>query len=103
MILLSCGNVMVSQYGARCNRKFVGGKEKNRRCALLSYSFIRKEPITMAVKVKTGGIVPVSGQYRPEGSKTEVTFVEGNRVPPVPTGATTFTLVDKTKHSGGSR
>ena len=51
----------------------------------------------MAVKVKTGGVVPVSGQYRPAGSKTEVTFVEGNRVPPVPTGATTFTLVDKTK------
>lgn len=57
----------------------------------------------MAVKVKTGGVVPVSGQYRPAGSKTEVTFVEGNRVPPVSTGATTFTLVDKTKHSGGSR
>jgi hypothetical protein len=31
----------------------------------------------------------------------EVTFVEGNRVPPTKTGATTFTLVDKTKHSGG--
>ena len=52
-------------------------------------------------KVKTGGIVPISGQYKPDGSKTEVTFVEGKRVPPVPTGATTFTLIDKTYHKGG--
>ncbi len=51
--------------------------------------------------VKTGGTVPISGQYKPIGSKVEVTFVEGNRVPPTKTGATTFTLVDKTKHSGG--
>ncbi len=51
--------------------------------------------------VKTGGTVPVSGQYRPSGSKTEVTFVKDNRVPPTKSGATTFTLVDKTKHSGG--
>jgi hypothetical protein len=52
-------------------------------------------------KVKTGGTVPISGQYKPNGSKTEVTFVEGKRVPPVPTGATTFTLIDKTHHKGG--
>lgn len=57
----------------------------------------------MATKVKTGGIVPVSGQYRPAGKKTEVTLVAGKRVPPVTTGATTFTLVDRTKHSGGGR
>lgn len=50
--------------------------------------------------VKTGGTVPVSGQYRPTGSKTEVTFVKDNRVPPIKSGATTFTLVDKTKHNG---
>ena len=54
----------------------------------------------MSTKVKTGGTVPVSGQYRPAGSKTEVTFVGGKRVPPTTAGATTFTLVDKTKHSG---
>lgn len=54
----------------------------------------------MSTKVKTGGTVPVSGQYHPTGSKNEVTFVEGKRVPPTTTGATTFTLVDKTKHTG---
>lgn len=57
----------------------------------------------MATKVKTGGVVPVSGQYRPAGKKTEVTFVAGKRVPPIATGATTFTLVDRTKHRGGGQ
>ena len=57
----------------------------------------------MATKVKTGNIAPVSGQYRPAGKKTEITLIAGKRVPPIPTGATTFTLVDKTKHSGGGR
>lgn len=51
--------------------------------------------------VKTGGIVPVSGQYKSGGSNTEVTFVQGNRVPPTPKGATKFTMVDQTKHKGG--
>ena len=51
--------------------------------------------------VKTGGVVPQSGQYKAHGSKTEVTFVKDKRVPPSKSGATTFTLVDKTKHSGG--
>lgn len=51
--------------------------------------------------VKTGGTVPVSGQYKPAGSITEVTFVQGNRVPPTPKGVTKFTLVDQTKHKGG--
>ena len=57
----------------------------------------------MAVKVKTGSTVPVSGQYRPTGKKTEVTMVAGKRVPPTAYGATTFTLVDKTKHGGGRK
>lgn len=57
----------------------------------------------MATKVKTGEIVTVSGQYCPEGKKTEATFVAGKRVPPTQNGATTFTLVDKTKHNGGAR
>lgn len=50
--------------------------------------------------VKTGGKVPVSGQYRPKGSKTEVTFVAGKKVPPTKSGSTTYTLVDSTKHKG---
>lgn len=50
--------------------------------------------------VKTGQTVPKSGQYKPQGSKTEVTFVQGNKVPPTASGATQFTLVDQTKHKG---
>ena len=57
----------------------------------------------MSTKINTGQKVPVSGQYRPTGSKTEVTLVQGKRVPPTTTGVTTFTLVDKTKHSGGAQ
>ena len=49
-------------------------------------------------RVKTGQIVTQSGQYRPVGSKTEVTFVEGKRVPPTHNGTTKFVMVDKTKH-----
>lgn len=51
--------------------------------------------------VKTGGTVQQSGQYRPQGSKTEFTFVKGNKVPPTANGASSFTLVDPTKHKGG--
>lgn len=57
----------------------------------------------MSTTVKTGQKAPVSGQYRPAGSKSEVTFVQGKRVPPTASGSTKFTLVDQTKHKGGSR
>ena len=57
----------------------------------------------MSSNVNTGQKGPVSGQYKPVGSKTEVTFVQGKRVPPTVSGATSFTLVDQTKHKGGSR
>lgn len=50
--------------------------------------------------VRTGQVAPISGQYRPSGSKHEVTFVQGKRVPPTASGATKFTLVDPTKHKG---
>lgn len=49
-------------------------------------------------KVKTGQVCPQSGQYRPVGGKTEVTLVQGKRVPPTPQGATKFIMVDATKH-----
>lgn len=52
----------------------------------------------MSVKVHTGQIAPVSGQYRPQGSKTEITLVQGKKVPPTSNGSTSFILVDKTKH-----
>lgn len=55
------------------------------------------------ITVKTGQTVPVSGQYKATGSKTEVTLVQGKRVPPTSAGATKFTLVDRTQHKGGSR
>ena len=55
------------------------------------------------ITVKTGQIAPKSGQYRPTGGKSEVTLVQGKRVPPTPSGATRFTLVDPTKHKGGHR
>lgn len=48
--------------------------------------------------VKTGQRAPLSGQYRPLGSKTEITLVEGKRVPPTSNGTTKFQLVDSTKH-----
>lgn len=57
----------------------------------------------MAKTIKTGEKVLVSGQYRPQGSINEYTFVEGKRVPPTPSGATKFSLVDKTKHKGGAK
>ena len=50
-------------------------------------------------QVKTGQIAPVSGQYRPVGGKTEVTLVQGKRVPPTASGQTKFTLVDTTVHA----
>lgn len=52
----------------------------------------------MATKVTTGQKCPQSGQYKPKGSKTEITLVQGKKVPPTSSGTTTFTLVDKTKH-----
>ncbi|MBD5390995.1 hypothetical protein HDR67_03215 [bacterium] len=52
----------------------------------------------MKTTVKTGSICPQSGQYRPKGVNTEITLVQGKRVPPAYNGATSFDLVDKTKH-----
>lgn len=51
------------------------------------------------VKVQTGEKAPVSGQYKIKGGQTEITLVQGKRVPPTTSGATQFTLVDKTRHS----
>lgn len=55
----------------------------------------------MSTVVKTGQKVPVSGQYKPVGRKTEITLVKDKRVPPSKLGATKFILVDPTKHKGG--
>ncbi|MDD2785929.1 MAG: hypothetical protein PHS79_03485 [Patescibacteria group bacterium] len=51
------------------------------------------------VTAHTGEKAPVSGQYRPAGSKHEITLSKGDRVPPNRQGVQQrFTLVDKTKH-----
>jgi len=51
------------------------------------------------VIVRPGDKTPESGQYRPAGSRTEITLVEGKIVPPNNAGhQQRFTLVDKTKH-----
>jgi len=50
------------------------------------------------VNTKTGMKAPVSGQYRPSGTKREITLSKGDRVPPNKGHRPTFTLVDATKH-----
>jgi hypothetical protein len=44
-----------------------------------------------------GTRVPVSGQYRNTRTRTEVTSVKGEPLPPGPKGSK-FNLVDTTKH-----
>lgn len=48
--------------------------------------------------VRTGQKTLTSGQYRPVGTKLEITLSKGDRVPPYQQEAKTFILVDKTKH-----
>jgi hypothetical protein len=50
------------------------------------------------IRTKTGQIAPQSGQYRPAGTKLEITLSRGDRVPPYSRKAKTFILVDRTKH-----
>ena len=55
--------------------------------------------MTKKIVVHTGGKVPESGEYRPAGSRYEVTLVKGKRVPPNNEGVQQhFTLVHKAKH-----
>ena len=49
--------------------------------------------------LKPGQIVPESGQARLIGGKTEITLIEGKRVPPIGKGkGQRIQLVDRTKH-----
>jgi hypothetical protein len=48
--------------------------------------------------VRTGEKAPISGQYRPMGTKQEITLSKGDRVPPYHQRAKNFVLVDITKH-----
>jgi len=47
--------------------------------------------------LKPGMKAPISGQYKNTGTKTEVTSVKGEKLPPGPKGST-YNLTDKTKH-----
>jgi hypothetical protein len=52
----------------------------------------------MAQQYKPGQQVPYSGQARNNTTKTEVTVVKGERMPPTPKPNQTYTMVDRTKH-----
>lgn len=58
----------------------------------------RKEANMPKVTTKTGKPAPKSGQYRPSGTKREVTLTKGEKVPPNKGHRPKFTLVDATKH-----
>lgn len=47
--------------------------------------------------LKPGMKAPISGQYKNTSTKTEVTSVKGEKLPPGPKGST-YNLTDKTKH-----
>lgn len=47
---------------------------------------------------KPGQKAPHSGQYKNKSTKTEVTVVKGEPLPPTPKSGQGYTLTDKTKH-----
>lgn len=47
--------------------------------------------------LRSGNKAPASGQYRNTKTRTEVTSVKGEPLPPGPKGSS-YSLVDKTKH-----
>lgn len=49
-------------------------------------------------KLSPGTKAPESGQYRNNTTRTEVTVVRREPLPPTPKSGQTYTLVDKTKH-----
>lgn len=48
-----------------------------------------------------GQQAPTSGQYQNTTTKTEVTVVKGEPLPPTPGKGQQYRLVDKTKHKSG--
>lgn len=50
------------------------------------------------ITVRTGGKIPVSGQYRAGNGKSEGTFVKGKRAAPAKSKSQTWRLVDGSKH-----
>lgn len=51
-------------------------------------------------KLPPGTKAPASGQYRNNTTRTEVTVVRGEPLPPTPKSGQTYTIADKTKHKG---
>lgn len=49
-------------------------------------------------KLPPGTKAPASGQYRNNVTRTEVTVVRGEPLPPTPKPGQTYTIADKTKH-----
>lgn len=49
-------------------------------------------------KLPPGTKAPTSGQYRNNSTRSEVTVVRGEPLPPTPKSGQTYTIVDKTKH-----
>jgi hypothetical protein len=49
-------------------------------------------------KLTPGTKAPVSGQYRNNTTRNEVTVVRGEPLPPTPKSGQTYTIADKTKH-----
>ena len=48
--------------------------------------------------LKPGTPAPYSGQARNNNTRTEVTVVRGEPMPPTPKSGQTYTMVDRTKH-----
>jgi hypothetical protein len=64
----------------------------------VNYKMVRKQ-----TPLKPGQVAPTSGQYGvvgPRGGKsnTEITAVEGKKLPPTPKPGQGYVLVDETKH-----
>ena len=51
-----------------------------------------------AGKLTPGTKAPISGQYRNNATRNEVTVVRGEPLPPTPKSGQTYTIADKTKH-----
>lgn len=52
-------------------------------------------------KLPPGTPAPTSGQYLNLTTRTEVTAVKGEPLPPTPQPKQVYVLVDRTKHKGG--
>jgi hypothetical protein len=52
----------------------------------------------MTKTYKPGQTAPVSGQYKNTTTKTEVTTIKGEKLPPTPKSGHEYVISDNTKH-----